>query len=124
MIIWNLEFYYSFKMKLLFGLVFALMFAGNAWALCNESTPSRVVTATNTTCALCVDIATVIDQNLHQANTTITVLEHIVEDLCELIGGKVILQECCLVLDGIQGLVNWLTKGVDPLVACQKMHFC
>jgi hypothetical protein len=75
-------------------------------------------------CNLCIEIGDLIQGVIKVENATVEIMEKIVEGLCELIGGEVIHQECCVIINLIQYLFNLVNSGVSPTQACQILHFC
>jgi hypothetical protein len=75
-------------------------------------------------CDLCIEIGDIIQGINKIENGTIGVIEKMVEGLCELIGGEIIHQQCCIIINLIQFLFNMVISGVSPTQACQTLHFC
>lgn len=75
-------------------------------------------------CNLCIEIGDLIQGVIKVENATVEIIEKMVEGLCELIGGEVIHQECCVIINLIQYLFNLVNSGVSPTQACQILHFC
>jgi hypothetical protein len=82
------------------------------------------VAQTNPLCPLCEMTVKIIDYEVKTANATITSIEKAVEDLCCLIGGKVVYEECLPIIDSINKIVQWILSGLTPDQICQKLHLC
>lgn len=76
------------------------------------------------TCALCETAVKIVDYEVKTFNASIVVVEKIVADLCCLIGGEPVYKECLPILDKVQKIINWITKGLPPKEICQKLSMC
>jgi hypothetical protein len=76
------------------------------------------------TCSLCETAVKIIDYEVKTFNASIVVVEKIVADLCCLIGGEPVYKECIPILDKVQKIINWITKGLPPKKICQKLDMC
>lgn len=75
-------------------------------------------------CNVCIGTVTVIDQIMKANNLTLEIIEIVVEDLCELIGGKIIYQECQFIVKFIQYVYNMLSSGYSPEQICTYLDLC
>ena len=78
----------------------------------------------NETCHICEEIVDVIIYEVKEANKTIDDLTHLIEDLCQIIGGGLVHKECEEILGTIREIVSWITHGLNSTMICDKLHFC
>lgn len=78
----------------------------------------------DTECKACMFFANVTQNMIIGENITIGVIENIVEDLCQLIGGTIIYNECISVINIFQYMFDMLTNGFSPLSICEKLKMC
>lgn len=77
----------------------------------------------NSTCKICTVIVNIIDKELKLGNKTISDIESIVQDICHIIGGPQG-QECLLIVNNLQKIINLLMKGLTSLQVCNDLHLC
>ena len=94
------------------------------------SIESRVVTDdimnmnnNNNTCELCHALVNTINHEFKQENKTISDITNIITDICHIIGGPTG-KECMFIVENIQKIVNYLTKGFNTTQICDKLNLC
>lgn len=90
----------------------------------NKQIPIITNNSNNTSCNLCNDIVNIINGELHIANSTINIIEHIVKGFCSLIIIPLQKKECFFLLNHIQDIINMLINGLSPKDICIKLGFC
>ena len=76
------------------------------------------------TCTLCQDIVNIIRYQVVTVNSSISIIELLIKDICNMILIKPEREEC-LALDGaISNITKWIADGLDPKDICTKLHFC
>ena len=82
------------------------------------------ITKNSTECDICEVIVNIIDAGVKEGNETLKDIEKIIEDLCRILGGKLISKECNFIIDDINDIINWILDGYDPKNICQKLKLC
>ena len=79
---------------------------------------------TNSTCKLCNIIIKIIQYDLKVSNKTITEIEKIIRDLCNLLDNPSKQQECFDILGLMNDIVQMIISGLEPGEICNKIGFC
>ena len=95
----------------------------NKLHLCNNLLNNIIPYSSNSSCKICTILVNIIDKELKLGNKTINDIENIVEDICHIIGGMSG-NECLVIVDDIQKIINMLLKGLNSLQICDSLHFC
>ncbi len=115
----------SFIDRLFSVVLIITMIMGVNGNYCNTTNiESQINTGNTSLCNMCIEIGDLIQGVIKVENATVKIIEKMVEGLCELIGGEVIHQECCLVINLIQYLFDLVNSGISPTQACEILHFC
>ena len=85
---------------------------------------SYSIASNNTSCKLCTDIVDIINSELHLANSTINIIEEVVQTFCNHMIIPFRKHECLFILDNLQNIINWLLDGLSPNDICTKIGFC
>jgi hypothetical protein len=76
-------------------------------------------------CELCLVIANLTLENTQFINTTLHIVEDVVDDLCLGIGGEIIYNECTTIFNLFQMIFNNITNSfTNPMLLCQKLFMC
>jgi len=94
--------------------------------LCKDNLIENMVTKfkQNITCDTCLFITQIISKEIKFANVTINQISKIIDDVCQMINNKIILDECLLIDSEIRNIVTWISNGVDNIHICEKLNFC
>ena len=77
----------------------------------------------NNKCELCHTLVNTINHEFKQENKTISDITNIITDICHIIGGPTG-KECMFIVENIQKIVNYLTKGFNATQICDKLNLC
>lgn len=77
----------------------------------------------NNTCELCHVLVNTINHEFKQENKTISDITDVISDICHIIGGPTG-KECMFIVENIQKIVNYLTKGFNTTQICDKLNLC
>lgn len=77
----------------------------------------------NHTCDNCKKLIGFISIEEKQFNKTITDIIVLVRDICSDIKGPSG-EECVFILNNMEEVINWITKGLSPLKICESLGFC
>ena len=77
----------------------------------------------NHTCDNCEKLIGFISVEEKQFNKTITDIIVLVRDICSDIQGPSG-KECVFILNNMQEVINWITKGLSPTTICSRLGFC
>ena len=75
-------------------------------------------------CDLCEVVVDAVAFDVKVFNSSIALLEDITEELCCLIGGPVIYNECKPIIDDIKIIVDMIISGESPDKICSYLNFC
>ena len=77
----------------------------------------------NHTCENCEKLVSFISLEEKQLNKTITDIIILVRDICSNIEGPSG-KECVFILNNMEEVMNWITKGLSPSTICSRLGFC
>ena len=77
----------------------------------------------NMTCDTCEFVAHMVKHEIDVGNNTISNITHFIEDICRDIKGPGG-QECMVIVDSIQQMVNMFAHGFNVTQICNKLGFC
>lgn len=77
----------------------------------------------NNTCELCHVLVNTINHEFKQENKTVSDITDVITDICHIIGGPTG-KECMFIVENIQKIVNYLTKGFNTTQICDKLNLC
>lgn len=75
----------------------------------------------STLCDLCTFSVQVIRDEIKLGNTTIHVIEDVVQILCDIFNQK---HTCEIIIDDINYIVDMIERGWTPLDICKVLHLC
>ena len=77
----------------------------------------------NHTCENCEKLVSFISLEEKQLNKTITDIIILVRDICSNIEGPSG-KECVFILNNMEEVMNWISKGLSPSIICSRLGFC
>lgn len=78
----------------------------------------------NVTCALCTDLVDVVKHEMKVSNSSINIIEEIINATCHTIIIKPQREECIDIVDSISNITKWIIDGLYPKQICEKLGFC
>lgn len=91
---------------------------------CTNTTIYKLPEGSSPICDLCEVVVDVISFDVKVFNSSIALLEDIAEELCCLIGGPVIYNECKPIINDIKIIVDMIISGERPGKICSYLKFC
>ena len=85
----------------------------------------RNTTSNNTfECRLCEGLVDIIDHDMKFGNETFSKIRKVIEFICDETTDPIGNKECHIVLDDLQTILNWLTRGMPTSQICHRLGFC
>ena len=78
----------------------------------------------NAECALCETLVDIIDHDMKFGNQTFSKIRKVIEFICDETADPIGNKECHIVLDDLQTILNWLTRGMPTSQICHRLGFC
>jgi hypothetical protein len=78
----------------------------------------------NALCDVCMFVANITQDLILVENITLNITSEFIEELCFLIGGEIIYEECKVAFTLMQDILNCLTDGFSPSETCQLLNLC
>jgi len=75
-------------------------------------------------CTLCTYIVDIIQGEMKISNSSINIIEKVIEVICHAIIIKPEREECLAIDNDISNITKWLIDGLYPKDICEKLHFC
>jgi len=75
-------------------------------------------------CALCETLVDIIDHDIKYGNQTFNKIKKVIEFICDETTDPIGNKECHIVLDDLQTILNWLTRGMPTSQICHRLGFC
>ena len=89
-----------------------------------HSLPDCVDVSNVTKCELCKWLIEITTKEVRRGNQTYHDLVNVIKDLCGLIGGELVEQECNFFLDNLTKIEELIMKGYSPEYICRLFHMC
>ena len=102
--------------KCLIFVFLILLFIGTVYGYDND--------LLTTECEICKFASGIVRYEVKMSNSTLTLIEDIVKDLCYLVGGKPVYKECNEFCNNIQKIANWIENGLNNTQICEKLCMC
>lgn len=77
-----------------------------------------------TKCELCEILVNITTHELKKGNKTFHDIVVLIEDLCDIIGGKIVSEECHFFLDNLSKIEDLIVDGYNAQYICQYFHMC
>ena len=78
----------------------------------------------NIWCNICEFIVLIVEIEITSSNSTIVIIEDVIELVCKLIINPIIKQECLNGLELMRDIVKLIMNGMNPKLVCQKLKLC
>tara|TARA_B100001094_G_C17984647_1_gene696998 strand:- start:300 stop:677 length:378 start_codon:yes stop_codon:yes gene_type:complete len=75
-------------------------------------------------CDFCKDVVGIVEHRLNTSNTTINVIEEIINRICSLMLSKPKREVCQTIIKDIDKVKDMIIGGLDPKDICYKMELC
>tara|TARA_B100001093_G_scaffold512863_1_gene583550 strand:+ start:717 stop:944 length:228 start_codon:yes stop_codon:yes gene_type:complete len=73
---------------------------------------------------MCEAVVDLIAAEAKVTNVTTSAISFAVKQMCALIGGPIILNECKFIVDNIDKIVYWVVRGFTNNEICKKLDLC
>ena len=110
---------------LLFSVFLLTSYSNHVDSIPIDSNPVdiNIEISSNRTCHLCEELVGLISKDATKLNKTIGDIIIVIRDICSDISGPTG-KECVFILDNIQEIMSWVTKGLSPTVICDRLKLC
>ena len=78
----------------------------------------------NISCTLCTDLVDIVKEEMKMSNSSINIIEEIINATCHTIIIKPQREECIDIVDSISDITKWIIDGLYPKQICEKLGFC
>ena len=78
----------------------------------------------NISCTLCTDLVDIVKEEMKVSNSSINIIEEIINATCHTIIIKPQREECIDIVDSISDITKWIIDGLYPKQICEKLGFC
>ena len=78
----------------------------------------------NVTCVLCTDLVDVVKHEMKISNSSINIIEKVINATCHTMIIKSQREECIKIVDDISNITKWIIDGLYPKQICEKLGFC
>lgn len=78
----------------------------------------------NTTCEVCTFLVDIVKYEMNITNDTITVIDEILDIICETLPIKPQKEECQVIVGDMYNITQWILNGTYPKDICEKLGFC
>tara|TARA_B100001964_G_C13638376_1_gene339479 strand:+ start:97 stop:495 length:399 start_codon:yes stop_codon:yes gene_type:complete len=77
-----------------------------------------------TKCELCELLVNITSHELKKGNKTFHDIVVLIEDLCDIIGGKIVSEECNFFLNNLSKIEELIVDGYSAKHICEYFHMC
>jgi hypothetical protein len=107
--------------KYILAIIFLL---GFCQALPIEYEYDLILVESNTTCTTCEYVVDFVFTEVTTYNKTIHDVAELTKDLCDVIGGPIVKQECDFILNNLEKIFDFIQEGLNPEQVCEYLALC